>query len=107
MIKFLEATNATIHDGVKGASIEVGTFTLNPASIAAAAKGSEAVTITGAKVGDQVFVQAEDMEAMVVVTGAKVTATDTVTVYINNMYDATTAVDSGSKTYNFLLVHLT
>jgi len=97
---------AELYDSVKGGWIEIGTFTLNPASIAAAGKGSEAVAITGVKVGDMVIVQPEDLEAMAVVTGAKVTAADEVTVYINNVYDATTAVDGGSKTYNLLIVHL-
>lgn len=99
------ATSAFSHS-VKGGWLEFGTFTLNPASIAAAAQGVETVTVTGAKVGDLVFVNAEALDNRVAVVGAKVTATDTVTVYINNMYDATTAVDGASKTYSYILVHL-
>jgi hypothetical protein len=89
-----------------GTNIEVGTFTLDPASVAAAAQGLSTVTVTGAKVGDLVFVNAEALDNRIVCTGAKVTAPDTVTVYINNMYDSTTAVDGASKTWSYLLFHL-
>lgn len=95
-----------IVDSSFGGVVEFGTFTLDPASIAAAAKGTETVTIEGVKVGDIVFVNAQDLENRLVVTGAKVTAEDTVSVYLNNLYDATTAVNGGSLTYDVLIVHL-
>jgi len=95
-----------IQDGLKGAWVEFGTFTLDPASIAAAGKGTETVAITGVDTGDLVFVNGEDLAAMITVTGAKVTAADVVSVYINNMYDATTAVDGGEKTFSIMIVHL-
>lgn len=99
-VKKLEA-----HDGHQGGWLEAGQFTLDPASIAASARGVSTVTIVGVRAGDMVFVQPELLEANVVVTGAKVTADDTVSVYINNTIDATTAVDSASLTYNILIVH--
>lgn len=95
-----------IRDSVRGAWIEFGTFTLDPASVAAASQGVETVAITGAKTGDLIFVNPEALENRVAVVGAKVTDTDEVSVYINNLYDATTAVDGGSKTYNYMLVHM-
>lgn len=97
---------ATMHEGVKGAWIEFGTFSLDPASIAAAAQGTETATITGAKVGDLIFINVEAIETKISAVGAKVTATDTVTIYLNNTYDATTAVDGGAKTYSYMLVHM-
>lgn len=96
----------SIRDGVGGGWIEFGTFTLDPASIAAAAQGIETVTITGAKTGDMVFVNCQAAPAMAIVAGAKVTAADTISVYLNNAYDATTAVDITSKTFDYILVHL-
>ncbi len=87
-----------------GADFEYGTFTLDAASIAAAAQGIETVTITGAKVGHLVFVNCEAPVNRLVLAGAKITATDTLSVYLNNMYDATTAVDQTSKTFSYLLV---
>ena len=91
---------------LRGGWIEFGTFTLDPASIAAAAQGTSTVTISGAKTGDQIFVNAQALDNRIAVVGAKITATDTATIYINNLYDATTAVDGGSKTYDYILVHL-
>lgn len=96
-----------IRDGVKGAWVEFGTFTLDAASIAAAAQGIETVTITGAKVGDLIFLNEEAPVTKLQNSGGKVTATDTVSVYLNNTYDATTAVDQTSKTFNYILIHLT
>lgn len=91
---------------IEGGWIEFGTFTLDPASIAAAAQGVSTVTVTGAKVGDLIFVNPEALENRIAVVGAKVTDDDEVSVYINNMYDSTTAVDGASKTYSYMLVHM-
>ncbi len=96
---------AELTESVKGAWLEVGTFTLDPASVAAASQGVETVTIAGVEVGDQVFVNARGLENRIAVVGAAVTAADTVSIYINNLYDATTAVNGGSKTYDILIVH--
>lgn len=96
---------AEIADAVKGAWVEFGTFTLNPASLAAATKVGVAVTVSGVKAGDSVFVNPQDLDYGIVVTGAKVTADNEVTVYINNTYDATTAVDGADKTYDILILH--
>lgn len=93
-------------DGIQGGRFEFGTFTLDAASIAAAAQGIETVTITGAKTGDLIFVNMEAGVTMLACTGAKVTSADTVSLYLNNMYDATTAVDQTSKTFSYLLIHL-
>jgi hypothetical protein len=96
---------AEIGDAVKGGWIEVGTFTLDPASIAAAAQGIETVTITGIKAGDNVFLNAQAAPLMAIVAGCKVTADDTLSVYLNNAYDATTAVNIGSLTWDVLIIH--
>jgi len=92
-------------DSGKGGWIEFGTFVLDAASIAAAAQGIETATITGAKVGDAVFLNARAMEANAAVVGGKITSTDTLSIYINNMYDATTAKDLGSLTFDWMIVH--
>lgn len=94
-------------DGVKGGWIELGTIVLDAASIAAASQGIETTAITGVKVGDQVFLNARAMEAKAALVGGKVTATDVLSMYINNLYDATTAVDLGSLTFDVMIVHLT
>lgn len=87
-----------------GADMEVGTFTLDAASVAAAAQGVETVTITGARAGDLIFVNEEAPVNRLVLAGAKVTADDTVSLYFDNLYDATTAVDQTVKTFNYVLI---
>jgi len=94
-------------NNLSGADMELGTFTLDAASVAAAAQGIETVTITGARVGDLIFVNEEAGVNRLVLAGAKVTADDTVSLYFNNMYDATTAVDQAVKTFNYILVRKT
>lgn len=92
-------------DSGKGGWIEFGTFVLDAASIAAAAQGIETATISGAKVGDAVFLNARAMENRGAVVGGKITATNTLSVYINNEYDASTALDLGSLTFDWMIVH--
>lgn len=104
----MAATSVTqkmrIDDG-KGGWIETGTFVLDAASIAAAAQGIETATITGAEIGDGVFLNARAMEANAAVVGGKITAADTLSIYINNMYDSTTAKNLGSLTFDYMIVH--
>jgi hypothetical protein len=89
---------------INGAAVEVGTISLNPGSIAAASQGTVTGTITGAKQGDQIFMTAEGLDNKLAFAGAKITADDTVTVYLNNVIDSTTAVDGASLTWDYLLV---
>lgn len=95
-----------VHDGVQGAWIEFGTIVVDAASVAAAAQGIETTAITGVKTGDMVFTNARAMEAKAALVGGKVTADGTLSLYFNNMYDATTAVDLGSLTIDVMIVHL-
>jgi len=89
---------------LRGANLEFGTLTLNPASLGDNAQGEYTVTVTGAKAGDLIFVNAEDLDVGLAVVGAKVTATDTITIYINN--ESGGAVDGANLTYSYMLVHL-
>lgn len=100
------AKTGEIHDSVRGAWVEFGTITMDPASIAAAAQGIETTAVTGVVAGDQVFASARDLPLMAALVGAKVTATDVISFYFNNMYDATTASDIGSKVFDVMIVHL-
>lgn len=93
-------------DGVKGGWIELGTISIDPASVAADAQGIETTAITGVKTGDMVFINSQALPKMVSIVGAKVTAADVVSVYVNNMYDATTAVNIGAITIDIMIVHL-
>ena len=98
-------SNGKVHDGVQGGWIEFGTFTLDPASIAATAQGAETVTISGIAAGDQAVANPRGADAMLAFAGCEVTDTDELTVYLNNAYDATTAVDGASLTYDVIIFH--
>jgi hypothetical protein len=78
-----------------GAKTEVYSFSIDPGSIAAFAQEIETLAVTGARVGDPCMVSMEAPGASIAVQGAKVTATDVVSVYLAN-HQATTAVDSAA-----------
>lgn len=92
--------------GVQGGWIEFGTIAIDPASVAAAAQGIETTAVEGVATGDMVFANAQALPLMAAVVGAKVTAADVVSLYVNNMYDATTAVNVGAIVVDILIVHL-
>lgn len=93
-----------IVDAVKGGWIEFGTISINPASVAADAQGIETTTVDGANTGDMVFVNAQALPKMIACVGGKITAADTLSLYFNNTYDATTAVDVGAITVDVMIV---
>lgn len=93
-----------IDDGVKGGLVEFGTFTLDPASLAAGAEAESTVTITGAKVGDLIFVNPRSLDADLFAKGARVSAADTVSVALGN--EGSGATDGGSATWGYLLIHI-
>lgn len=97
---------AEMFNGVKGGFIEFGQISLDPASIAANAQGVETIAVPGAKTGDIVFVNVQALPASISMAGAKVTATDVVSIYFNNTIDSTTAVDIAAKTVDVMLIHL-
>jgi len=92
----------TIYDGVRGAKIEFGTFTIDPASLNAATEAEETFTIDGVASGDLVFVSPQSLTAGLLVKGARVTAADTIGVTLRN--ELTTSVNGGSVTYSYLVV---
>lgn len=92
----------TIHDGVKGASIEFGTFTIDPASLNAATEAEETLALDGVNTGDLIFINPVSLTAGLQTKGARVTATDVVGVTFRN--NTTQAVNGGSVTYQYLVV---
>lgn len=92
----------TIYDGVRGAKVEFGTFTIDPASLGAAAEAEETLTLDGVASGDLVFVNPRNLTAGLFAKGARVTAADTIGVILRN--ELTTSVNGGSITYDYLVV---
>lgn len=88
---------------MKGGVMQGWTFNLDPASIAAAAQGIETLTLPGARAGDMTFVNGRAPEANLIIAGSKVTANDTVSIYLDNNITVTTAVDGGDLTYDLLI----
>ena len=78
-----------------GSKKEVYSFSIDPGSIATVAQEIETMAVTGARIGDPVFINIEALSASLVCQGAKVTATDVVSFYIAN-HQPTTAVDSAA-----------
>jgi hypothetical protein len=90
-----------------GGVMQVWTTSINPASIAAAAQGIETVAIPGARAGDPCWANCEAVETQLHPVGAKVTANDVVSVYLNNGINATTAIDGAALTWTITIVKLT
>lgn len=90
---------------IKGADLEFGTVTsANPASIAAGAVGTVALTITGADTGDIVFITSRAIATGLVVMEATVTSANTVTVGLFN--PTASAVDDAASDFDYMLVKL-
>lgn len=92
----------TIYDGVRGAKVEFGTFTLNPTTINAASESEVTTTFDGVASGDLVFVNPRSLTAGLHVKGARATAADTVGVTLRN--ELTTSVDGAEITYDYVVV---
>ncbi len=101
------SVKTTQYDGIAGGWNETGSFSVTPGSVSAASQVITTATITGAKVGDLIFANAEALPLMAALVGAKITAPNTVSLYFNNMYDSSTAVTLGATVIDYILFHLT
>lgn len=86
-------------------AIKQGSGAIDLASITNAEAGSGTLTITGAAVGDIVFVQNPVLTVGLIVTGVVVTGADTATVYFLNVSAA--PIDQASATFGYLWIDLT
>lgn len=97
-----KTVKGAVNDGVRGGSIEFGTFTLDPTTITAATQAEVTVAFADVASGDLVFVNPRSLTTGLNVIGARVTAADVVGVTLRN--ELTTNVDGGSITYDYLVV---
>lgn len=89
-----ESSGSTIN------GIQMGTATVDPASIATVSQGAPTFTLTGAKTGDIVLVvPPSTFDPRSALAGARVTADNTVTIYINNPSAGASDSASGSWQY--------
>lgn len=92
----------TAYDGVRGAKLEFGTFTLNPVTINAGVQAESTLAFDGVASGDLVFVNPRSLTTGLHVIGARVTASDVLGVTLRN--ELTTNVDGAEITYDYLVV---
>ena len=86
--------------------IQSGTISINPPSIATITRAAVTFTLTGAAVGDRIVMEPPAaLNDDLVFVGARVTAADTVTVYIYN--PTAGAIDDAAQTWNYLWFDLT
>jgi hypothetical protein len=83
-----------------------GSVSVDPPSIAATTRAAVAVTIVGVSVGDKVlFEPPAALNDDLLFVGARVTATDTVTIYLYNPTGG--AIDDSGRTWDYLWFDLT
>lgn len=85
---------------------DVGTVSLDPASINATTRGTVTFTLTGAKAGDIIVCNPPaDLNDDLIFCGATVTSDDTVTVYLYN--PTAGSINDTARTWSYLWVDLT
>ena len=95
----------SVNGGTSVTYLQAGTVTVDPPSIGATSKGTVNVTISGARVGDLVFLTPPDaIEAGLLFLGASVSATNTVTIALYNATSA--AIDGAARTWRYLLLRV-
>lgn len=81
--------------------IQTGTVSVNPPSIATVSRGVATATITGVRVGDKVYLEPPaTLNDDLLFVGARVTANDTVSIYLYN--PTVGAIDDGALTWDFV-----
>lgn len=83
-------------------SINVVTATVDLGSVAANTTEEETATVTGVKTGDFIVCSKPTLEAGLTITGARVSAADTVILTVANLTGL--AIDEASETLTFLIV---
>ena len=94
---------AQIADGVNGGQIEIGTFSLNPAALAANTEVVEDVTIAGLQTDDVVVcMPPSTFEAGLICIGANVTAANTLGVKLLN--NTASSVTGDAETWSYFVL---
>lgn len=91
----------TMYDGVRGAKVEFGTFTLNPDTINAGTEAETTLSFDGVVSGDLIFVTPRELDGYLVEKGTRVTDTDEIGVTLINTGN-TDNVDGAERTYDYI-----
>lgn len=92
----------TAYDGVRGAKLEFGTFTVAHSTLAAQAAEEVTASFDGVQSGDIIFVNPRSLTAGLNYRGSRVSASDVVAVALRN--DSTQSVAAATTTYEYLVV---
>jgi len=98
-----KTVKGTMYDGVRGAKVEFGTFTLDPDTINAGTDAETTLSFDGVVSGDQVFINPQQLDGYLVATGARVTGTDEIGVNLLNSSN-TDNLDGSSRTYDYIAI---
>lgn len=95
------STSLSVGGGTTLFAMTSGSFSVNPASIAANSRGSVDITVSGLAVGDLVLLSPPDgLNSGLIYGGCRVTAVDTLRIYLANLTGS--PIDDGSLTWNYL-----
>ena len=87
-----------------GGKLEIWQSTVTTGAIAAATQEIETFAITGARTGDMVWSVLEAPIANLHLQGAKVTASDVVSVYLENNFGVTTALATSAPVVDIFIL---
>lgn len=86
--------------------IDFGTVALDPGSISTVSRGTVTFTLTGAKTTDIIIMNPPSgLNDDLIFAGARITAADTVTVYLYNPTGG--SIDDGELTWSYLWIDTT
>lgn len=95
-----------IGNGTAIKRVTAGTISLDPPSIAATSRAAVTGTVTGVAVGDRILLEPPAaLNDDLIFHGARVTAADTITVYLYN--PTAGAIDDAALTWNYTWIDLT
>lgn len=92
---------AEAYDGVRGAKLEVGTFTMNVDTVSGNSEAETTTSFLGVSSGDSIFLNSRQLDASVVVKEVRVTGTDEIGV--NFLNPNTTDVDPSEVVLDYLV----
>jgi len=98
----MAVTKKALQYNIRGASLEIGTFTLDPAALAADTSVEETVALAGAATTDLLFVMPKNITDGLVLEGAWISSAAVATLQIHNTTEA--EVDGVSTTFQYILV---
>lgn len=96
-----KSQNAVAYDAVRGAKMEVGTFTIDVGSIPESSEVETTTEFKGVSSGDTILVNGRNLETRIVLKSARTSDTDEVSLLFGNFGD--TSVDPAEATIDYVV----